>query len=219
MPDLTRLLSRSTELHDSMVRVVEDDDYSIYDDGTVRFELVFDSCQVAWEHAAAVQILIAHELVTPAIALIRLQYESTLRAAWLLYAASADHLDKLAAPLGKKTEEDAAKLPGAQKMLDAIGRASAEGRAPVAAHAMLAAIRETNWDTLNSYVHGGIHPIQRAASGYSEPMIDQVVRMSNGVFTISGMLMAILSGQQERVATVNAIQRDFADCLPPLLRN
>ena len=58
MHDLARLLSRSAELHDSMVGVVEDDDYSIYDDGTARFELAFDSCQVAWEHAAAVQILI-----------------------------------------------------------------------------------------------------------------------------------------------------------------
>ena len=202
-----------------MVGVVEDDDYSIYDDGTARFALAFDSCQVAWEHAAAVQILIEHELVTPTIALIRLQYESTLRAAWLLYAASPDHLDKLAAPLDKDAEDAASKLPGAKQMLDAIGRASAEGRAPVAAHDMLTAIRATNWDTLNSFVHGGIHPIQRAASGYPEPMIDQVTRMSNGVFTISGMLMAILSGQQERVATVNAIQRDFADCLPPLLRN
>ena len=218
MLDLARLLSRSAELHDSMVGVLGDD-YSIYDDGTPRFDLAFDSCQVAWEHATAVQLLIAHELATPAIALIRLQYESTLRAAWLLYAASPDQLAKLATPLDKDAEEAASKLPGAKQMLEAIGRASAEGRAPVSAHAMLAAIRETNWDTLNSYVHGGIHPIQRAASGYPDAMIDQVVRMSNGVFTISGVLMAILSGQQERIAKVSAIQRDFADCLPPLLRN
>lgn len=218
MLDLARLLSRSAELHDSMVGVLGDD-YSICDDETPRFDLAFDSCHVAWDHAAAVLVLIEHELVTPTIALIRLQYESTLRAAWLLYAATPDHLDKLAALLDKDAEDAASKLPGAKQMLDAIGRAGAEGRAPVAAHAMLTALRETNWGTLNSYVHGGIHPIQRAAAGYPEAMIDRVVRMSNGVFTISGMLLAILSGQRERAAKVSTIQRDFADCLPELLRN
>jgi len=53
--------------------------------------------------------------------------------------------------------------------------------------------------------------------GYPEPLLVQIVSTSNGLVTMAAMVMALLSGDPARARAISKIQRDFADCLPPLL--
>ena len=48
------------------------------------------------------------------------------------------------------------------------------------------------------------------------PMI-QVIRSSNGLLTMTGMILAVLSGDLEIAKRMSRIQSAFADCLPELL--
>ena len=45
----------------------------------------------------------------------------------------------------------------------------------------------------------------------------QVIRSSNGLLTMTGMMLAILSGDLEIAKRMSRIQSAFADCLPELL--
>jgi len=131
---------------------------------------------------------------------------------WLLYAASEEQVAKLAAPLNRDSEKIANKLPMFAEMVAAL-----DGKAPVSAVAMVAQFKEMQAPSLNSFVHGGIHPLQRHAMGYPEPLLVQIVSTSNGLVTMAAMVMALLSGDPARARAISKIQRDFADCLPPLL--
>jgi hypothetical protein len=52
-----------------------------------------------------------------AAAVLRMQYEGLLRAAWLLFAANPAYVEKLAMPLSLAAEKGAKNLPGNLDML------------------------------------------------------------------------------------------------------
>jgi type I restriction enzyme M protein len=62
-----------------------------------------------------------------------------------------------------------------------------------------------------------IHAIQRGLTGYLVELLANVVRSSNGLYTMAGMLLAILSGDEALAKRMSKIQPRFADCLPPLI--
>ena len=137
-------------------------------------------------------------------------HEALMRAVWLLYVASDEQIDRLVAPLGATAEKAASKLPMAKAMLDEI-----VGKAPRGAVEMLAHSRDANAPALHSFVHGGIHAIQRGLTGYPVELLANAVRSSNGLYTMAGMLLAILSGDEALTKRMSKIQPRFADCLPP----
>ena len=82
---------------------------------------------------------------------------------------------------------------------------------------MLAQFKEVSLASLNSYVHGGIHVLARQAEGYPLQLVDQVVRNSNGLQTMAGMLLAMCGSDADAGRAMSKIQPQFADCLPTLL--
>lgn len=70
---------------------------------------------------------------------------------------------------------------------------------------------------LNSFVHGGIHVVNRHAVGYPEHLVAQIVRNSNGLVTMAGMLLALYGEDSAARTRMSKIQPEFASCLPPLL--
>lgn len=71
---------------------------------------------------------------------------------------------------------------------------------------------------MNSFVHSGIHPLQRSADGLPIQLALQVLRNSNGLSTMTGMTMAVLTGDEAVTRPMSKIQPAFADCLPDLLK-
>jgi hypothetical protein len=209
---LDTILRRSDDLHQELARRVPDDSIEESD----RFNATLGMCSVSLEHAHGLRALIANGCPTSAISLLRLQFESLTRAMWILYVAQDTEIKRLTGPLTPTEEQAAKNLPSAQKMIEEIGKGVGT-RVPEPAHRMLCQFRDVHWKSLNSFVHAGIHPFRRHSDGYPLPLILDVLRNSNALSTMAGMVMAVLTGDIGVVRSVGALQTDFADCLPTLI--
>ena len=82
-------------------------------------------CTVSFQHAQSAKFLFASGNFTSAIGLVRLQYEATVRAIWLLYAASDKSVSLLMSELSEYSMKAANRLPMLSAMLK-----ECEGKAP-----------------------------------------------------------------------------------------
>lgn len=69
-----------------------------------QHELVATACTLCIEHASVLRAAFAVAAPNSGAAVLRLQYEALLRAAWLLYAASPSHIERLARALDLEAE-------------------------------------------------------------------------------------------------------------------
>lgn len=210
--ELARVLRRADELDEALMRAIDAAHFRPHDD-SARIAVCISAASVALEHGRALRVLVADGLPTAALSLMRLQHEALTRALWLLYAADDAAIGKLSAPLTKEAELAAGKLPMMADMLRQLGTK------PAAAMALtgLQAFKVNNAAALNSYVHGGIHALQRQAQGYPVPLIVGALRNCNGLMVMAAMVLAMLTGRQPLVRAVSQFQATFADALPPLL--
>jgi hypothetical protein len=208
---LLAMLRRSDELHEAIVGRLEKCAF----DGSPRGEAVFGMCSVSLEHAEGFRVLITSECLTSAMGLMRLQFEVLTRAMWLLYVAPPTAIAKLTAPLTLSNEHVAKSLPSVSEMLDQIRKGVGE-KLPAAAYEMLADFKEASWGSLNSFVHGGIHPLRRHMEGYPVGLTLDVLRNSNALSTMAGMTLSLITGDRDIARAMGRIQPEFADCLPEL---
>ncbi len=209
---LARALARADELDEALMRAIDAAHFRAYDN-SARIAVSVSATSVALEHGRALRVLVADGLPTAAISLLRLQHEALTRALWLLYAADDLAINKLTAPLTKEAEVAAGKLPMMADMLKQLGTKPAAAKALIG----LLAFKDNNAAALNSYVHGGIHALQRQAQGYPAPVIVGALRNCNGLMVMAAMMLAILTGRQPLVHAVSLLQATFSDDLPPAL--
>jgi hypothetical protein len=213
---LDQVLHRSDELDDAIVQLLGGEHYRPAND-TNRVSTSASAAAVSLAHARALRCLIATAQMPSAVALLRLQFETLTRSVWLLYAANDLEVELVAAPLSAESEKEASKLFGIVKMLAALSASSAPSAA--APTAMLNRFKKTSLPALNSFVHGGIHPLQRHRHGYPESLIIQVLECSNGLLTMSGMILAVLTGDQLLAIRMNRVHIGFEDCITPILES
>lgn len=175
-----------------------------------RSQAAADMCRVSLDHAIAVQALLP-SLPGSAIALMRLQFESLVRAAWIAHAATEAELGRLMAPLSEASQQRAKQLPGVPKMLIDLEKTGPRGAA-----SLLARARTRLNDGLNSFVHGGIHPFARQRSGYPHALLYDVLCNSNAFALLSLAVLADLTQDGEWAAALPALHQEFADVLPEL---
>ncbi len=202
---INSLLSRSAELETRLLKFFE---LTLFNDSD-RLKASRIMCSIAFEHAESAKILIGAGNLTSATGLVRLQYEAFVRGMWLLYAASDIAVSKLMAELTHESANRANNIPMLTEMLDKLN-----GKAPQVALDMLIEFKEYSWKPLSSFVHGGIHAINRHSKGYPLPLLAQLLLISNGVSTMVGMLLIILHGGNGQEAKIQEIDKQFADCLP-----
>lgn len=147
----------------------------------------------------------------------RMQFEATTRSAWLLFAATDAEVAVSGAPLSAASEEAARKLPMASGMIKELGKASATAPAAAAPAAMLGQFDKAQRSALNSFVHGGVHALRRHQDGYPVQMVRQLIECSNGLVTISAMMLAILTGDTLLMRRMNHVHVGFEDCITPML--
>jgi hypothetical protein len=167
------------------------------------------ACTLSIEHAGTVRLSFAAGAPNSGTALLRLQYEALLRGAWVLHAATDQQAAKLTRTLDFEAEQLAKNLPGAADMIDALAR-----KAPAGLVQPLQQFQSVSWRTLNSFVHGGIHPLRRVSEGFPQPLAEQIVRNSNGLMHFGHRLLANLYGSRDLMSQTTRIYRDFKDCLP-----
>ena len=166
-------------------------------------------CRVAIHHAESIKLLLASGKFTSATGLMRLQYESLVRAFWVRYAAKDGFVTKQMAELSVKSARVANKMPMLSEMLKSLHE-----KVPQELIDQLLEIKEYSWKPLSSFIHGGIHAIDRNRRGYPLPLLLQLLKNSNGISTMAAMLLVILSNNPSHKGKLPAIQLEFADCLP-----
>jgi hypothetical protein len=168
-------------------------------------------CGVSFEHSESVRLLIGTGNFTSSLGVLRMQYESFAKAVWALYAASDNMISKLECELTYETEKWADKVPLLNGILKEL-----EDKAPPQVTDQLLEFKEYSWKPLSSYIHGGIHAINRHAKGYPTELLAQAARSSNGLLVMTGMMLVVLSGDSRQQGKIPDIQRRFADCCPKL---
>ncbi len=168
-------------------------------------------CGISFEHARSLKMLMAMGNHTSATGLMRLQYEALVRGMWAYWTAPDAMVSKLMADLTEESARVANKIPMAGEMLDAL-----KGTAPKEATELLFEFREYSWKPLSSFVHGGIHAVDRNSKGYPLPLLVQMLKSSNGVSIMAAMVLVILSKNPAHRGKLPALQREFALCLPEL---
>ena len=194
--NLEDLLHRSDELGECIFANLQPETYRPANPSS-RLDAAIGLALISIEHATALRVLVGAGLMPSAFALMRTQFETLTRSVWMMWAAQDSDVYRIQAILTLESEKDASKLAGVSKML--------------------AQFKEVSLASLNSYVHGGIHVLARQAEGYPLQLVDQVVRNSNGLQTMAGMLLAMYGSSADAGHAMSEIQWQFADCLPTLL--
>lgn len=169
-------------------------------------------CNVAFEHAESIKILLVAHNFTSSLGLLRLQYEALVRSIWIYYAASDVVVKNLASDLTTDTARKASNhLPMLNEMLQKM-----EGKAPKNALDPLLEFKEYSWKPLSSYIHGGIHAIDRHSKGYPIDLLINTLKASNGVNGMTGYFLARLTGNPELAKNIHNTFYDskFKNCLP-----
>lgn len=205
---MDKLLQCSAEYEKIMVNVLN---YPPYEDSD-RSRVSRIMCSVSFEHAESIKILLATHNFTSSLGLLRLQYEALVRSIWIYYAASDVVVKNLASELTTDTARKASNhLPMLNEMLQKM-----EGKAPKNALDPLLEFKEYSWKPLSSYVHGGIHAIDRHSKGYPMDLLINTLKASNGVNGMTGYFLALLTGNPELAKNIHNTFYDskFKSCLP-----
>lgn len=208
-PDkLEHTLARSLALHEAVQELTEC--FEPYPE--LHFELAFQSALLSMEHAMAALVLVQNDMEASGMALLRPQFESLVRAFWLMYVASETHVEKLSMPLTIETARRGDDLPMLSEMLKRL-----EGVPGAPAHIVtqLQEYKEVTWKALNSFTHGGIHPLSKFVTGYPPKLVFDTLCNSNGIFMMAAQLLCITTGIPENQFHWRKLVDEFADCFHP----
>src|SRR2546423_246091 len=130
MPEslLDGLIERSREFESTLESHFGEQTLALAD-SSPRCQLCAMACLLSLEHAFVVRSAFGSGAPNSGAAMLRLQYEALLRAAWALFAASETQVDKLSRVLDIEAEQAAKNSPGAAEMLDAVSRKAPAGLA------------------------------------------------------------------------------------------
>lgn len=208
-PQVSHIEGRSTQLHDQIMAALQ----APRADASPNHELAYRMCLVVIEQAAGLRLLAATGLVTAAASLMRVQFETLLRAVWMMSAADLDAPDQLAALLRPGGESDASGLPGVDEMLEQI-RAKGCAPTPVALIETLDEIRMVSWHTVHSFVHGGISERLMYAQLAHAELAPTLMQHANSALATAARTMAFLRQSDEGARKIGELSTAFADCLP-----
>jgi hypothetical protein len=204
---LSSFLDRSDEFEAALIKCFPDTDpMLVYSERHCGLALA--SILLSLEHASVLRSAFALAAPNSAASLLRMQFETLVRAAWLLFAAAPEQIGKLDVALDHDSQKLAEKLPRLHEML-----ATVERDAPRGLSIPLVEFNRFHRQALNSFVHGGIHPLRRRQGGFPIELAIQLITMSNALLHLAYRMLADLGGAV-RMNDVTNLYRKFSDCLP-----
>lgn len=178
--------------------------------GSNRTRLTSIFLGVAHEHWLSLRRLMGDGFNHSGIALLRLQFETTLKAFWLQFSATENWIEKAGVIREVNGHLVEPELPSTGGMLKDVERT-----APARAHALLDQFKTVAWRELNSYVHGGVHALANLGGEIPSAFLVQIVTNANGVWGLAATLAASLSTDPTRAMAVINAQFAHPGCLPP----
>lgn len=168
---------------------------------------------ISIEHADSIRMLVYSQNFTSAISLLRMQFETTARAIWLLYVADDEYVKQHDSPL--TADNDGYKDgPSIEKLLKDL---DTNPNVPREAALKLAEFKSESWRALGSFVHGGKHPLKRKQDGYPLHFLTTLAKHSNGLLIMVAMTVIVMSGDQKLSNEFWNLQNKYKDCLPPFI--
>ena len=170
---------------------------------------------ISSEHGLSVHLLAKEGCNISASSLLRLQFESLIRAQWIYWVAKDNVVERFYKPLTQQNASQAEKrIPTINLILEDLDCASKEGVVPGKAVQMLREFKELTMKPANSYVHTGMHAFSRKKDGFPEPLILQILQNSNGLEALNAMLLATVVNSTDMIQKVVALQYLYIDSLP-----
>jgi hypothetical protein len=164
-------------------------------------------CKAAVVHAISQRVLIENGLHGSALSLIRLHFETVVRAAWVLHGARDDWLEKFSAPVQPGNLSEPQMGPPIPAMLETI-----EDIAPEAAFE-LRRFNETV-KVMHSFVHGGAHLVVHALRGYPAGNLISVLQNRNLLSLMLCNVIVVASQKPELQGDVRGLMERHAGCMP-----
>jgi hypothetical protein len=208
MPDYSRLgltLDESAAFDQDVAHLLE----SAWDTSSLRQAVCMAFCRAALEHATSQRTLIGIGNNGTALALIRLHFETVVRAAWVLECAKDEWLEEFAKPVDPGDLSEPQMGPPIPSMLDAIGL-----KVPVMAQELQKLYATVK--VMHSFVHGGAHLVVHALRGYPPDKMVDVLRNRNLLTLMLCNVLVVSSNKREFQGTVGRLSATHASCMPPL---
>lgn len=177
---------------------------------SARHVVTMGFCRAALEHAISQRVLVGAGHHGTALALVRLHFETTVRAAWVQIGATEDWLNKFTEPVPDGSLKEPSLGPPIPSMLDAI-EASAPDMA-LEGRRLYQTVK-----VMHSFVHGGAHLVVHALRGYPPDKLIAVLRNRNLLCLMLCNVIVVTSGKRELYGTVGRLSRAHADVMPPPL--
>lgn len=200
------IFQRSELLVQNMIEIIDHPAY----DASARIAVSGNLCQMSIEHSCAFRALSEDRMFTSSFVVLRAQFEAVLRAVWILYGATDDHVVRISGQLNVDGEQSAKNLPQVQDMLASLASVPA-AKVPFDA---LNEFKGSAWRALNSYAHAGIHPLNRMVDGYPMELVIGNVKISNALAMIAAMQFCVLTGIDGLQKRLTPLHERFHDCLP-----
>ncbi len=122
------------------------------------------------QHGLAQRLLIHTGLQATALALVRLQYETAVRALWVHHCATDEWIASFTAPVADGQLSEPIMGPPMPAMLESLGSRLPAGQAEELKR-LLATVR-----VMHSFVHGGVHTVVQAWRGEESSKLVSVLR-------------------------------------------
>lgn len=119
-------LQRSLQLHDAMAQTIGLDDDSLVIADLLGTDIAMASIGLSMEHGDSLLVLMAHGNPNTATATLRMQFESLLRGAWAIYAATEQEIEALERELTVEADAQGRKVAVYGDMLKALRKESCQ---------------------------------------------------------------------------------------------
>lgn len=166
------------------------------------------ACELSIEHAYALRIMFATGAQNAACALLQVQYDALVRAAWYAYVASEADFIAMADPAGGFA------LPHPGRMVHGLKARLADEPGLAGLVVPLLAMNDAFTSALGHHEYGGINPMLRDGTGFPAELYDTVVRSSNGLMYLAFRLLARQGPPSDFIQSVDAALAGFEHAMP-----
>lgn len=195
------------DLHDLSIEMIDELydvlDQSYFMDGGLRLDLVYQCCDLSIEHGIAVKSLLKDQLITSALALFRIQFESVVRAYWLLMVASNNKVLKLQVSSVEDLFKNQ-KIPMVSDMIEEL----AGVKEIVHIIEQFKQFKFYSMNHLNNIVHSGSHSLIRRKAGLDEKQRNIVMRQSNNFTTMAAQILLRHAGKEQYIHQLHEKYRE-----------
>lgn len=173
-----------------------------------RLELVKQCIYISFEHGIGVNTLLTLDMPIQAMVLFRSQFESAVRAYWLLFCVTNIQISKLS--FGYTFEEQFIKdkCPSLSEMLEMLQKLDLPAKPIIN---MFVEFKKHHLNHLNSFVHTGKHSFTRDKIGFDENLVMTLMRQSNNLITASSHIM-LAHAVPDKQRFIHLLIEKYRDC-------